>query len=183
MNETTLVKVPMMFRSGEIKYLSDQELPCQLVQLDYMGNGTVFFVLPEEGKVDLVITALSRDTIQRWCNSLTSSHVDLYIPKVSISEAYDIGSLLEDMGLADLLYNQADFSGITHEAQLKVSKVVHEAMLQLDEKGVMAAAPAAVPRNVTSEPLTIHFNRPFIAMIFDNFTWSSLFLVKVVNPT
>lgn len=182
-NETTLVKVPMMFRSGEIKYLSDQELPCQLVQLDYMGNGTVFFVLPEEGKVDLVITALSRDTIQRWCNSLTSSHVDLYIPKVSISEAYDIGSLLEDMGLADLLYNQADFSGITHEAQLKVSKVVHEAMLQLDEKGVMAAAPAAVPRNVTSEPLTIHFNRPFIAMIFDNFTWSSLFLVKVVNPT
>lgn len=49
--------------------------------------------------------------------------MDLYIPKVSISEAYDIGSLLEGMGLADLLYNQADFSGITHEAQLKVSKV------------------------------------------------------------
>lgn len=62
-------------------------------------------------------------------------------------------------------------------------QVVHEAMLQLDEKGVMAAAPTAVPRNVTSEPLTIQFNRPFIVMIFDNFTWSSLFLVKVVNPT
>lgn len=72
MNETTLVKVPMMFLSGEIKYLNDQELPCQLVQLDYVGNGTVFFVLPEEGNMDTVITALSRDTIQRWCNSLTS---------------------------------------------------------------------------------------------------------------
>lgn len=72
MNETTLVKVPMMFRSGEIKYFNDQELSCQLVQLDYVGNGTVFFVLPEEGKVDMVITALSRDTIKRWYNSLTS---------------------------------------------------------------------------------------------------------------
>lgn len=72
MNETTLVKVPMMFQSREIKYLNDQELPCQLVQLDYMGNGTVFFVLPEEGKVDMVITALSRDTIKRWSSSLIS---------------------------------------------------------------------------------------------------------------
>ncbi|XP_019498051.1 PREDICTED: corticosteroid-binding globulin isoform X1 [Hipposideros armiger] len=182
-NETTLVKVPMMFQSSEIKHLNDQVLPCQLVQLDYMGNGTVFFILPDKGKVDTVINALNRNTIQRWSDSLTSGHVDLYIPKVSISRAYDIGSLLEDMSIADLLYNQANFSGIAQGVQLKVSKVVHEAMLQLDEKGVMTAAPTAVPRNVTSEPLTIQFNRPFIVMIFDNFTWSSLFLVKVVNPT
>lgn len=56
-------------------------------------------------------------------------------------------------------------------------------MLQLDEKGVEEAAPTGVTRNEASEPLTIHFNRPFIIMIFDHFTWSSLFLVKVVNPT
>lgn len=62
-------------------------------------------------------------------------------------------------------------------------QVVHKATLQLDEKGMQAAAPTGVTRKVGSEPLTIHFNRPFIIMIFDEFTWSSLFLVKVVNPT
>lgn len=71
-NETTLVQVPMMFQSREIKYFKDQLLPCQLVQLDYVGNSTVFFVLPNAGEMDAVVTALSRDTIQRWSDSLTS---------------------------------------------------------------------------------------------------------------
>lgn len=52
-----------------------------------------------------------------------SSLVDLYIPKISISRVYDLGDILEDMGTVDLHSNQADFSGIAQEAQLKVSKV------------------------------------------------------------
>lgn len=56
-------------------------------------------------------------------------------------------------------------------------------MLQLDENSVQAAVPTGVTRKAESEPLTMHFNRTFIIMIFDKYTWSSLFLVKVVNPT
>ncbi|XP_012594084.2 corticosteroid-binding globulin [Microcebus murinus] len=182
-NETTVVKVPMMFQSSAINYLRDSELPCQVVQLDYVGNGTVFFILPEEGKMDMVITALSRDTIQRWSTSLTTGQVDLYVPKVYISGAYDLQSVLADMGIADVFSNQANFSGITQEAQLKLSKVVHKAVLQLNEKGVQAAASTGLTLNLTSEPLTIRFNKPFLILIFDHFTWSSLFLGKVVNPT
>ena len=70
-NEATTVQVPMMIQSNTIKYLNDSVLPCQLVQLDYTGNETVFFVLPVKGKMESVITALSRDTIQRWSKSLT----------------------------------------------------------------------------------------------------------------
>ncbi|KAM7159582.1 corticosteroid-binding globulin [Molossus nigricans] len=182
-NETTLVKVPTMFQSNETKYLHDSVLPCQLVQLDYVGNGTVFLILPDKGKTDTVINALSRDTMQRWADSLTNSLVDLYIPKISISGAYDLGDILEDMGTVGLYSKQADFSGTTQEAQLKVSKVVHNAMLQLDEKGVKEAASTAVPQNLASKPVVMHFNQPFVILIFDYFTWSSLFLVKVVNPT
>ncbi|XP_062948246.1 corticosteroid-binding globulin [Cynocephalus volans] len=181
-NKTTTVKVPMMFQSSTIKYLRDSLLPCQVVQLDYVGNGTVFFILPDEGKMDTVIASLSRDTIQRWSQSLTRGLVDLYLPKVSISGAYDLGGVLADMGIADLFSDRANFSGITPEVQLKVSKVVHEAVLQLDEKGVKAAASTGVTLNLVSEPLTISFHQPFLVLIFDHFTWSSLFLGKVVNP-
>ncbi|XP_069415454.1 corticosteroid-binding globulin isoform X1 [Ovis canadensis] len=183
-NEATTVRVPVMFQSNTIKYLNDSVLPCQLVQLDYTGNETVFFVLPVKGKMDSVITALSRDTIQRWSKSLTmSSQVDLYIPKISISGAYDLGGIMGDMGIADLLSNRTHFSGITQEALPKVSKVVHKAALQVDEKGLEAAAPTRVSVSAAPGPLTLRFNRPFIVMIFDDFTWSSLFLGKVVNPT
>lgn len=55
-------------------------------------------------------------------------------------------------------------------------------MLQLDEKGVKEAARTIVTPNLASKPVAMHLNQPFIILIFDNFTWSSLFLAKVVNP-
>ncbi|NP_001125953.1 corticosteroid-binding globulin precursor [Pongo abelii] len=181
-DETTVVKVPMMLQSSTISYLHDSELPCQLVRLNYVGNGTVFFILPEKGKMNTVIAALSRDTINRWSAGLTSSQVDLYIPKVTISGVYDLGDVLEEMGIADLFTNQANFSRITQDAQLKSSKVVHKAVLQLNEEGVDTAGSTGVTLNLTSKPIILRFNQPFIIMIFDHFTWSSLFLARVVNP-
>ncbi|XP_003928867.1 corticosteroid-binding globulin [Saimiri boliviensis] len=181
-DETTVVKVPMMFQSGTIRYLHDSELPCQLVQLNYAGNGTVFFILPEKGKMNIVITALSRNTIDRWSAGLTRSQVDLYIPKVTISGAYDFGGVLEDMGIADLFTNHANFSRITQDAQLKLSKVFHKAVLQLSEEGVNTTGSTGVTLNPMSKPIIMRFNQPFLIMVFDHFTWSSLFLGRVVNP-
>ncbi|XP_053458798.1 corticosteroid-binding globulin-like [Nycticebus coucang] len=182
-NETTVVKVPMMFQSQAFMYLRDSELPCQLLQLNYVGNGTIFFILPDKGKMDTVINALSRDTIQRWSKDLTISQVDLSIPKVSISGSYDLRRVLADLGLVDLFTSQADFSGIIQKGQLKLSKVIHKAVLQLDEKGVQASASSGVTPYLTSDSINISFNQPFLILIFDHFTWSSLFLGKVVNPT
>ncbi|XP_004055675.5 corticosteroid-binding globulin [Gorilla gorilla gorilla] len=181
-DETTVVKVPMMLQSSTISYLHDLELPCQLVQMNYVGNGTVFFILPDKGKMNTVIAALSRDTINRWSAGLTSSQVDLYIPKVTISGVYDLGDVLEEMGIADLFTNQANFSRITQDTQLKSSKVVHKAVLQLNEEGVDTAGSTGVTLNLTSKPIILRFNQPFIIMIFDHFTWSSLFLARVMNP-
>ncbi|KAG3260441.1 corticosteroid-binding globulin [Ictidomys tridecemlineatus] len=181
-NETTTVKVPMIFQSSSIKHLLDPELPCQVVQLDHSGNQTIFFVLPNLGQMDTVIAALSRDMMKRWSMSLARSQVHLYIPKVSISGTYDLRGVLEDMGIEDMFTNRANFSGISHAEQLKVSKVIHKAMLHLDEEDMKPAATKGT-LELESEPLTINFNRPFLVMVFDHFTWSSLFLGKVVNPT
>lgn len=190
-NERTTVKVPMMFYSGSVKYLLDPELPCQVVQLDHMGNQTIFLILPDPGQIDTVTAALSRDTMDRWSTSLAMRQVNLYIPKVSISETYDLGSVLADMGIEDLFTNQANFSGISH-AKLKVSNVIHKATLQLDEEGVKPAAIRELGgirgikriRRVwepAPKPTIVNFNRPFSITIFDHFTWSSILLGKVVN--
>lgn len=71
MNETSTVKVPMMVQSGSIDYFNDSEIPCQLVQMNYVGNGTAFFILPDQGQMDTVIAALNRDTIDRWGKLVT----------------------------------------------------------------------------------------------------------------
>ncbi|XP_008047174.1 corticosteroid-binding globulin [Carlito syrichta] len=182
-NETTTVKVPMMSQSSTIKYLRDAELPCQLVQLDYEGNGTVFFVLPDPGKMDTVVAASSRDTILRWSLALTTSQVDLSIPKLSVTRDHDLRGVLADMGITDVFTAQANFSGIAQEAQLKLSKVVHKAEMQLGEQGAPAADTPRAALSLTSKPVSLRFDHPFLVMAFDHFTWSSLFLGKVVNPT
>lgn len=65
----------------------------------------------------------------------------------------------------------------------RLQQVIHKAVLQLDEKGLEGADSPRVMLHTAPEPLTFRFNRPFIVMIFNHFTWSSLFLGKVVNPT
>lgn len=180
-NKTTTVKVSMMSMSSAIRYLRDPELPCQVVQLEYTGNGTVFFILPDldEGALDTVLAALSRDTIGRWSTSLSRVQMKLSIPKVSISGVHDLWNIMVTLGLVG---DQVDLSGMAQKDQLKKPKVLHKAVLQVDEQGA-EPAPPTLSKKSDPEPITVQFNRPFMAMEFDHFTWSNTFLNFVVNPS
>ena len=64
-------------------------------------------------------------------------------------------------------------------------QVVHKAVLDVAETGTEAAAAtgmmmlgSALIRN----PLNVNFNRPFLMIISDTNTQSSLFMAKVTNP-
>ncbi|XP_052594167.1 corticosteroid-binding globulin [Peromyscus californicus insignis] len=179
-NETSTVRVPMMFQSGNMDYLHDSKIPCQVLKMRYLGNGTTFFILPDQGQMDTVIAKLNRDTIERWDKLLTKRWVNLYIPKVSMSGTYDLEDALAGMGITDLFTSQSAFSNITEDSPLKPLKVVHKAMLQLDETGARHVVTREAPP--IPEPLTITFNRPFTLLIFDDFTWSSLLFAKIMNP-
>ncbi|CAO2587221.1 Corticosteroid-binding globulin [Lemmus lemmus] len=182
-NETSTVRVPMMFQSGNVGYLRDTEIPCQLVQMKYLGNGngTTFLILPDPGQMDTVTAALKRDTVERWDKTLAKRQVNLYIPKVSMTGTYDLKDVLAGMGITDLFAKELVFSGITQDSPLQ-SKMVHKALLQLDETSEPSRTTRGVPVEVTSEPLTIKFDRPFIILMFDGFTWSSLLMGKITNP-
>ncbi|GAB1297742.1 Corticosteroid-binding globulin [Apodemus speciosus] len=180
-NETSTVKVPMMVQSGSIDYFHDSEIPCQLIQMNYVGNGTAFFILPDQGQMDTVIAALNRDTIDRWGKLVTPRQVNLYIPKFSMSDTYDLKDVMADVGIKDLFTNQSDFSGTTEDIPLTLT-VVHKATLQLDEGNVLPVATNGTLPHLPSESLTVKFNQPFILLIFDKYSWSSLMMSKILNP-
>ncbi|XP_055989106.1 corticosteroid-binding globulin-like [Sorex fumeus] len=185
-DDTTVVKVPMMFQSSIIKHLYDSELGCSVVQLDYVGNSTAFFILPDGEQMDMVIQALSRDTLQKWATSVIDSRVELYMPRLSLSGTNDLEDIMKLTGIADLQNSQTDMSRITSNVQQKLSKVIQKIKLQLTEKGKEAVAPpisTSGGQGETVQSPTIKFNHPFLVMIFDNVSWSSLFLAKVANPS
>ncbi|XP_009874760.1 PREDICTED: alpha-1-antiproteinase 2-like [Apaloderma vittatum] len=179
----TTVKVPMMYQMGRFDFYFDEELSCTVVRLHYNGSATAFLVLPAKGKMKQLEQTLVKETIQKWSDHLFQSLISLYFPKFSISGSYEITNTLSKMGIVDVFTNQADLSGITGTSELKVSKVVHKAALDVDESGTEAAAASAVEIMTASLPPTIEFNQPFLLLIFDRDTNSTLFIGKIVNPT
>ncbi|NXP46201.1 A1AT2 antiproteinase, partial [Heliornis fulica] len=181
------VKVKMMHQSKYFKIHRDEKLSCWVVEIPYKGNATALFVLPDEGSMKQVEDALLKETISNWMQSLKERKIYLDLPKFSISGSYDVKSLLEKMGVTDLFSDQADLSGVAENALLKVSKAVHKAMVDVSENGTEAAAVTAlemVPLSAQFPPLAyIKFNKPFLMIINDKTSHSTLFMGKIVNPT
>lgn len=67
-------------------------------------------VSPDSNEFDLVVL-------------LFLSSVDLFLPKFSISAEAALDSTLKEMGITDAFGDNADFSGMSSEVKLKVSKV------------------------------------------------------------
>jgi serpin B len=86
----------------------------------------------------------------------------------------------------ELLYDGADFSGMTGNPELFISDVVHKAFVAVDEAGTEAAAATAVIMAGSAPPelpVEVTIDRPFIFLIRDIDTGAILFVGRVLNPT
>ncbi|GAB1297759.1 Serine (or cysteine) peptidase inhibitor, clade A (alpha-1 antiproteinase, antitrypsin), member 3J [Apodemus speciosus] len=60
---------------------------------------------------------------------------ELHLPKFSISTDYSLEDIIPQLGIRDVFSTQADLSAITGATNLRVSQVVHKAVLDLAETG------------------------------------------------
>uniref|UniRef100_A0A3Q3XDC7 Serpin domain-containing protein n=1 Tax=Mola mola TaxID=94237 RepID=A0A3Q3XDC7_MOLML len=182
-DETTKVKVDMMKRTGRYYFYQDDDNHTSVIMLHYKGNTSMMIVLPYEGKMKEVENYLTREHLNHWHDSLYRTSVDLSMPKFSINADASLDSTLKEMGIADAFSDQADFSGISDETKLKVSKVSHRAVLSVDEKGTTAAASTTIEVMPMSMPEIMKLDRPFLVFILEESTSNILFMGKITNPT
>lgn len=181
------VKVPMMkLEDLTTPYVRDEELKCTVVELKYTGNASALFILPDQGKMEQVEASLQPEILRRWKDSLRPSVIDeLYLPKFSVSTDYSLEGVLPELGIKEVFSTHADLSGITGDKDLRVSQVVHKAVLDVAETGTEAAAATGVkfiPMSAKLDPLIIAFDRPFLMIISDTETEMAPFLAKIFNP-
>ncbi|NXW56714.1 AACT protein, partial [Eurystomus gularis] len=178
------VKVNMMQCDNDYNSYRDEDLSCEVVEVPYQGTARALFILPDDGKMKQVEDALSKETLCKWDSKLTTRRLHLQFPKVSISVSYDVKKLFMEMGITEVFSSNADLSGISGSHNLQVSQAVHKALLEVDEAGTEAAGATAIMLTRVFHPsVTIKFNRPFIAFIYDKESSTTLFMGKIVDPT
>ena len=121
---------------------------------------------------------------------LVSNKVSLTLPRFSIDTRFDLKEALKAMGMP-LAFDpiQADFTGIaTLPNGLYIGKVIHQANIDVSEKGTEAAAATAVlgltggPGD-TSKPVVVRADRPFLFVLTDVPTGAVLFMGRVADPS
>ncbi|XP_024941001.1 serine protease inhibitor 77Ba isoform X3 [Cephus cinctus] len=86
------------------------------------------------------------------------------------------------MGLTDVFNeNAADLSPISPH-KIYLSRVIHKAVIVVDEEGTIATAASGAALANKSRPPKFHANRPFIYIIHDKKSNTIVFAGKVFNP-
>ncbi|KAK9409467.1 alpha-1-antitrypsin-like [Crotalus adamanteus] len=161
-----IVKVQMMQRTGWFYYYFDSQLSCRVLQIDYNGTTTTFFVLPDPDKEKELDEALSINTLNKWAKNVYRGVAMVSIPKFNISATYSLKEPLSQLGITEIFTDHADLSGVTRQP-LKLSKVTHKAVLTVDETGTEAAGATAAGAIPLPVPLKLNFNCPFLFFVFN----------------
>jgi serpin B len=115
----------------------------------------------------------------------------LLMPKFGIATRADLVPILKAMGVQQAFdSSRADFTGITREDRLSIGMVVHEANIDVDERGTEAAAATAVGADTggclgpeAAKDRRLRLDHPFLFFLHDVQTGAVLFMGRVTDPT
>jgi serpin B len=115
----------------------------------------------------------------------------LYLPKFGIDTREGLVPMLRAMGMTDAFdAATADFSGMTTQDKLHIGMVIHQANIDVDERGTEAAAATAVGMDtggctgpVAAVERTLRIDHPFLFLIRDLQTGAILFMGRVLEPS
>jgi serpin B len=117
----------------------------------------------------------------------------LYLPRFSIETRADLPPVLAALGMPLAFdMDRADFTGIhvpeNETDRLYVKKVIHQANIDVDEKGTEAAAATAVVMATGGGPsplkeITLRLDHPFLFFVRDLETGAVLFMGQVTDPS
>ena len=184
LEDGTIVDVPLMHQINRFRYVHKDGV--QVVCMHYQGSdfGLVSF-LPEAGGFAEFEASLNNDLLDYFASDFQWTKLDLYYPRLEIkSDTIDVKKLLIEKGMHDAFSDNADFSGIDQDMDLKLSQIVQKIYFKVDEEGTEAAASTALAVGETDaeDAVLVKFDRPFIVMICHIPTRTVLFLGRVVNP-
>ena len=154
----------------------------QMVELPYADSSLAMTLLVPDAADGLAALEeqLDGDALAGWLKGLRETGVMVQLPRLALSQHQELQSLLAGLGMKQAFGPGADFSGIA-DARLFISKIIHEARIEVDEAGTEAAAATAVVMRKSMPPRVVA-DHPFLFLIRDTASGAILFMGRVENP-
>uniref|UniRef100_A0A8C6UNE1 Plasminogen activator inhibitor 1 n=1 Tax=Neogobius melanostomus TaxID=47308 RepID=A0A8C6UNE1_9GOBI len=140
-----MMRLTDRFHYGE--FVTAGGVDYDVIEVPYEGDSlSMFLVSPFESDVPLKVlsTELTSDTLRRWSQGLRAVKKQLAIPRFALESDLDLKKVLIDMGLGNMFnLATADFTRITTDERLCVSKVLQKVTIEVNEHGTKGAAASA----------------------------------------
>ena len=199
-------ETPVMTQRGVETQTYPDDDGFAMLALPYKGGDLSMLVITpnDPTKLATIEEKLDPETIGAWIGKLEEREVNVFLPRFKSETSYTLGDsqspgALQKMGMERAFVDPrrpdgANFDGMSVAEdpmnRLFISKVLHKAFVEVNEKGTEAAAATAViairaTSLPISEPFTPTFkaDRPFLYLIRDNVTGSILFLGRMSDPS
>lgn len=184
LSDGTSKQVTMMVREDNYPFYYGEDF--QAISLPY-GDGKIsmYIFLPfPNSDLNTLLGSLNTENWEDWISQFHEQKIWVQLPKFKLEYRVDLSDMLKALGMeiAFVKY-QADFSRMSSDEELYISRVDHKAVVEVNEEGTEAAAVTNVGIAVTSLPPQFIANRPFFFAIRDNETKTVLFMGTVVDPS
>lgn len=179
--------VKYMNVKSRYKYFQDERFSC--IDIPYSEGGlSMLVLLPAENDIAAFTEELNYNAYSDLLTNMMYEEVEVILPKFKFEYFASLADILSEMGMPLAFSDNADFSGMTGTTDLKIDKVLHKAVIDVNEKGTEAAAATVVTmmeksagpgRNI----IVFKADHPFVFVLHDYETGTILFMGKVTDPS
>jgi len=182
-------KVPTMHATRHATYAETTD--AQVLELPYKRESadhgiSMIIVLPrdKDGAAKLPAKRLFE---LFGTKAFGSPEVEMSLPRFKTTMPLELGSTLQSLGMVDAFSAAADFTGITKQVPLSISRAIHKAFVDVNEEGTEAAAATAIVMTegaaMPPKKVTFRADHPFVWALKDQSTGALLFVGRVDDPT
>lgn len=185
-NPKKSVNVEMMIKRAHYGFYIERELGCKIAELLYEGGTfSMIVILPiKDHDLSSVESKINTNAVMKMLKNIEKKELVLSLPKFKIGKSLELTDTLKTMGMESIFGGEGcDFTGMSDNGLLHVSKVVQKSFVEVDEEGTEAAAATCCLVEDACESPSFLVNQPFLFFIRHIDSNAILFMGKVVNPS
>ncbi|KAH7962998.1 hypothetical protein HPB52_019142 [Rhipicephalus sanguineus] len=187
-NGTDPCKARMVRSTSHYRYCASKALSARcLVVPGVGGKWNMLLLLPTDRRgVHAVEYRLDAEALQQAVSSCEETLVELSMPNIELESSVSLREVLKRAGLADLFVpEKVDLSNLFKEGGEQLTEFVHKAKLEVSKVGHEGEYHGVTVFTENCEypsaPIEFHVNHPFVFVLYEPVSNTTLFIGRVVD--